>query len=160
MTDAVATFHALAGKLSYPMLIVTAADEGERSGCLVGFHTQCSIEPARFLVCISRRNRTSRVAARSDMLAVHFLDASNYELSVLFGEQTGDAVDKFAACAWRTHHGVPVLTEVNAWFVGRVLDRIVLGDHTGYLLEPVQAADADLDQLSFPRVKTMKPGHP
>jgi len=31
----------------YPMYIVTAvaADSGERSGCLVGFTTQCSINP-------------------------------------------------------------------------------------------------------------------
>ncbi|MHB1539220.1 MAG: flavin reductase [Solirubrobacteraceae bacterium] len=54
------------------MAIVTAAADGERSGCLVGFATQCSIEPRRFLVCISVLNRTFEIAQRSNALAVHF----------------------------------------------------------------------------------------
>ncbi|MHA6797690.1 flavin reductase family protein (plasmid) [Pseudonocardia bannensis] len=154
-------FHAAVGQLDYPMIIVTAAAGGERSGCLVGFHTQCSIDPARFLVCLSSRNRTCAVATRSDRLAVHFLDENDYELSSLFGEQTGDEVDKFAACDWQEEHGVPVLTGTRAWFVGRVLERVPFGDHVGHLLEPLDGRVGErLRQLAFQRVKTMKPGHP
>jgi flavin reductase (DIM6/NTAB) family NADH-FMN oxidoreductase RutF len=154
-------FHDAVSQLDYPMIIVTAAADGERSGCLVGFHTQCSLDPPRFLVCISRRNHTFAVAARSAHLGVHFLDEHDYDLSVLFGEQTGDEVDKFAAAAWREEHGVPVLTGAKAWFVGRVLERVPLGDHVGHLLAPVGGEVAGrLRQLAFQRVKTMKPGHP
>jgi flavin reductase (DIM6/NTAB) family NADH-FMN oxidoreductase RutF len=155
-------FHEAVSQLDYPMVIVTArAPDGERSGCLVGFHTQCSIDPARFLVCISRRNHTCGVAARSEHLAVHFLDRADYPLSLLFGERCGEDIDKFAGCAWREEHGAPVLTGTRAWFVGRVLDRVPLGDHVGHLLEPVggQVTGA-LHQLAFQQVKTMKPGHP
>jgi hypothetical protein len=58
-------------RLDYPMFVVTVADAGtgERAGCLVGFATQCSINPFRFLVCLSRANRTHRVASRSEVLA-------------------------------------------------------------------------------------------
>jgi flavin reductase (DIM6/NTAB) family NADH-FMN oxidoreductase RutF len=151
----------LTGQLSYPMLIVTASGRSGRAGCLVGFHTQCSIDPPRFLVCISRKNHTSRVAATVDVLGVHFLDASHYELSVLFGERTGDHVDKFAECPWEDRGGVPILTEVGASFSGLVLQRIELGDHTGYLLEPVAASvRGELRQLSFQQVKNLRPGHP
>ena len=45
--------HELVSELDYPMFIVTCADERERAGCLVGFATQCSIDPPRFLVCLS-----------------------------------------------------------------------------------------------------------
>lgn len=157
-----APFQDLTGRLDYPMAIVTAASaDGGRSGCLVGFHTQCSIEPARFLVCISRRNHTFAVAARSAHLAVHFLDRADYPLAALFGEQTGDDVDKFAACSWREEHGLPVLTDARAWFVGRVLDRVPFGDHVGHLLEPIDGAvTGTLRQLAFQQVKTMTPGHP
>ncbi|WP_255355718.1 flavin reductase, partial [Frankia sp. CpI1-P] len=56
MTEPTA-FHEAVSAISYPMVIVTAAvPDGERSGCLVGFHTQCSIEPARYLLCISQAN--------------------------------------------------------------------------------------------------------
>jgi flavin reductase (DIM6/NTAB) family NADH-FMN oxidoreductase RutF len=154
-------FHAVVSQLDYPMIIVTAAAGDERSGCLVGFHTQCSIDPARFLVCLSSRNHTFAVATRSDRLAVHFLDEDDYELSLLFGEQTGDEVDKFAACDWQEKHGAPVLTGTRAWFVGRVLERVPLGDHVGHLLEPFDGRVGErLRQLAFQRVKTMKPGHP
>ena len=153
-------FHDAVGQLDYPMLIVTAAAEGERSGCLVGFATQCSIDPPRFLVCISEKNRTFRVAAHSDHLAVHFLDREDRPLSLLFGEETGDETDKFGQCAWESVREVPVLTGTRAWFVGRVLDRVPLGDHTGHLLEPVEGhTRGRLDQLSFQQVKDMEPGH-
>ena len=153
-------FHDAVGQLDYPMLIVTAADGSERSGCLVGFSTQCSIDPARFLVCLSEKNHTFRVAARSEYLGVHFLDRADRPLSLLFGEQTGDETDKFDQCDWEDRRGVPVLTGTKAWFIGRVLDRVRLGDHTGHLLEPVEGRTRGrLNQLSFQQVKTMRPGH-
>ena len=159
--DPTAAFDRAVGQLDYPMVVVTAAAGGRRSGCLVGFHTQCSIDPARFLACLSRSNHTAAVAARSEHLAVHFLDRADHPLAELFGERTGDDVDKFARCAWRAERGVPVLTGTRAWFVGRVLDRLPLGDHDGYLLEPVAGhVDGTLEQLSFQQVKDLQPGHP
>lgn len=156
-----AGFGDLVGRLDYPMLVVTASAGGERSGCLVGFHTQCSIDPARFLVCISRLNHTFPVAARSEYLAVHVLDRDDYPLARLFGGQTGDRVDKFDRCSWRDERGVPVLSDVRAWFVGRVLERVSLGDHVGHVLEPVTGSvTGELRQLDFQQVKTMPPGHP
>jgi flavin reductase (DIM6/NTAB) family NADH-FMN oxidoreductase RutF len=48
-------FDRLVAGLDYPMAIVTsAAAEDDRAGCLVGFTTQCSLNPPRYLVCISR----------------------------------------------------------------------------------------------------------
>jgi flavin reductase (DIM6/NTAB) family NADH-FMN oxidoreductase RutF len=154
-------FEKLAGRLDYPMLIVTAAADGERSGCLVGFATQCSLDPPRYLVCISRANHTFGVAARSEYLAVHVLDRADRELAELFGERTGDDVDKFARATWREHHGVAVLDGPKAWFVGRVLERVPLGDHVGHLLEPVDGSvDGPIDLLTFQQVRDMEPGHP
>jgi len=53
-------FEALVGDLEYPMFVVTARADGEPLGCLVGFATQTSIDPPRFAVCLSHRNRTFR----------------------------------------------------------------------------------------------------
>ena len=58
-------FLDLTGELDFSMLVVTAFDGRERAGCLVGFSTQCSIDPPRYLVCISTANHTARVAAGS-----------------------------------------------------------------------------------------------
>jgi len=157
------SFDWLVGRLDYPMVIATGAAGGERSGCLVGFHTQCSIDPPRYLVCVSKANHTFAVAAAADVLAVHFPSAAQHGLAALFGEQTGDEVDKFSRCDWHDGPGgVPVLDDV-AWFAGRVVARHDFGDHEGFVLEPVDggtAGDADWRQLGFQAVKDMPPGHP
>jgi flavin reductase (DIM6/NTAB) family NADH-FMN oxidoreductase RutF len=149
--------------LDYPMFVVTATDAGtgERAGCLVGFATQCSINPFRFLVCLSQANHTHRVAGRSRMLAVHALTSQQHELAALFGEQTGDEVDKFARCTWTAGpEGTPLLDACPRRLVGRVLDRIDLGDHTGYLLAPVQETGQPAPDLMFSAVRDLQAGHP
>lgn len=126
-------FPRLMAQLDYSLLIVTAAAGEERAGCLVGFASQVSIDPPRFLVGLSVKNRTYRVAnaeAGADVLVVHFVPEQAEDLADLFGGQTGDEVDKFARCQWRDGPGgAPVLSELENWFAGRVLDRIPLGDH-------------------------------
>src|SRR5689334_7925211 len=93
------TFTSLMGELDYPMFIVTtSADDGERSGCLIGFATQISIKPPRFLVGLSDKNRTYRVVQRADHVAVHFVPADGTEIAELFGSETGDEIDKFTRC--------------------------------------------------------------
>ncbi|MES9607189.1 MULTISPECIES: flavin reductase family protein [Actinomadura] len=149
----------------YPMFVVTAADPGAgtRAGCLVGFTTQTSIEPFRFLVCLSRRNRTYRAAERASVLAVHVLGRGEdqRELAALFGERTGDEIDKFARCSWRPGpEGVPLLTGVPRRMVGRIVERTELGDHAGFLLAPIDVTiEAEADPLTFQALPDLDPGH-
>jgi flavin reductase (DIM6/NTAB) family NADH-FMN oxidoreductase RutF len=149
-----------AGELDYPMFIVTAAAGGERAGCLVGFATQASIDPARFLVCLSDKNRTYRVAQRTDVLAVHVVPADRDDLAQLFGSHTGDEVDKFAECGWEPGpEGTPIVDGCPNWFTGKVLDRLAAGDHQAVLLEPFLTGAGVPSQLSFHRAKRIDPGH-
>ncbi|MBV9487281.1 MAG: flavin reductase [Frankiaceae bacterium] len=148
--------------LNYPMFVVTTRHGDERSGCLVGFASQVSINPRRFLVGLSNKNHTYRVAREAERLAVHVLDRDDRSLAELFGTQTGDEVDKFAACDWTDGpEGVPVLSAAPAWFSGRILGHDRLGDHEGFLIEPDSAyvADGDLSLLTFAEVSDLEPGH-
>jgi flavin reductase (DIM6/NTAB) family NADH-FMN oxidoreductase RutF len=144
-----------------PMFVVTARGAGQLSGCLVGFATQASIDPPRFLVCISRTNHTYKVAIQADTLVVHLLDDDARDLAELFGGETGDAVDKLAQVAWRRGPGgAPLLERLPIWFAGRVVDRIPLGDHDGFLLEPVAGCvSRDAEPLRFHRARGIVPGH-
>ena len=158
-------FDGIGAAVDYPMYVVTAAAGGERAGCLVGFTTQCSIDPPRFLVCISKANHTFRVAQRASVLAVHLLAADDSATGELFGSETGDEVDKFAPCSWSPGpEGTPVLDAATAWFAGRVLERFDLGDHVGHLLEPLpdvgRAPAAEGGFYSFRQARHMEPGHP
>lgn len=155
-------FHDLVAGIEYPMFIVTTESEGERSGCLVGFVTQASIHPARVMVMLSKKNHTYRVARHADELVVHFLHRGDHGLSRLFGEETGDEVDKFTQCRWSKVDGVgpPVLAGTRGFASGPILDRIDAGDHVAHLIE-VRAArlDQEGEQLGFSMVRDMEPGH-
>ena len=99
--------------VDYPFYVVTArSPDGDMSGCLAGFVTQCSIDPPNFLVCISKRNHTLPVAERATGMGLHLLGEDQEDMARLFGEETGDLVDKFAAVDWRLGStGAPLLVE-------------------------------------------------
>lgn len=141
-----AAFDALAALADPAMVVVTVAHEGERAGCLVGFHGQSSIDPRRYAVWLSKANRTYRVALRATHLAVHLLVAGDHEAAARFGGETGDEVDKFAGAAWRPGPGgVPLL---DACPRRMVLARTTLldegGDHVLVVGEPVAAWAPDI----------------
>jgi flavin reductase (DIM6/NTAB) family NADH-FMN oxidoreductase RutF len=161
MAAAEETFQRLVAQLDYPMFIATVAAGDERAGCLIGFATQCSIHPARFLAGISDKNRTFRVARGAGSMAIHLVPERAAELAELFGGETGDEVDKFERSAWRPGpEGVPLLDDCPNRFVGRILERIYFGDHVGVVLEPFFAEeDEQSGQLGFHRAKRIEAGH-
>jgi flavin reductase (DIM6/NTAB) family NADH-FMN oxidoreductase RutF len=154
-------FQSLVAGMDYPMFVVTASSGDERSGCLVGFATQASIDPPRMMVLISKKNHTYRVAKAAEELVVHFLGAGNLEIARLFGEETGDEVDKFARCEWRaTEGGSPVIEGTRGWLACRVLGRFDCGDHVAHLVEPSYGESGDrTEQLGFQAVRSLEPGH-
>jgi len=163
--DVAERFAGLMDTTDPTMVIVTTANGGERAGCLVGFSTQCSIDPCRYVVFLSNKNRTFRVAdGGADTLVVHFLDSTDPAqdaMAELFGGETGDDVDKFARCRWRPHGDVPVLDDCPRWFAGRVVGRWGPGDHVGFVLEPVTVAveGEPRDELGYQDAKTIDAGH-
>jgi flavin reductase (DIM6/NTAB) family NADH-FMN oxidoreductase RutF len=159
MTEA---FEKLVALIDYPMFVVTTRAGDEQAGCLVGFASQVSIVPPRFLAGLSKRNRTYRIAETACHLAVHLIERRHCELARLFGGETGDRIDKFARCAWHPGpHGLPILDDAAGWFAGAVRGRYDLGDHVGILLEPVAGSAPDeFGQLvTFSDVRDLEPGH-
>ena len=154
-------FDDLVGGLDQPMTIVTAAASGELAGCLVGFSTQCSIDPPRFLVLLSDKNRTYRVARDAEALGVHLLGPDDLPLAEWFGAQTGDEVDTFARfSATVGPAGAPILDASAAWFIGVVLERHRMGDHVAHVLEPIAAhGHAPVPPLTLRDVHHIEPGH-
>ncbi len=156
-------FSQLSADLDYPMYIVTTAADGERAGCLVGFASQTSIHPPLFTVWLSDLNHTSRLAAKASTLIVHILREGDHRLAELFGSATADdGDDKFALVPCKDGpDGAPVLSQCD-WFAGRIVNRFEnLGDHTGYLLEPI-AGDrlhAGLPNLGYQHIRDVQAGH-
>ncbi len=153
-------FSRLVATLDYPLYVVTTAVQNEPTGCLIGFATQCSIHPPRFLACISKKNHTLALACQASTLAVHIVENKDHYIAQLFGGETGDVVDKFARIRWHYAHGVPILDDCERWFAGTVVEQIDLGDHVGFLLDPLDTEQgASSTQLSFQQARDIEPGH-
>jgi flavin reductase (DIM6/NTAB) family NADH-FMN oxidoreductase RutF len=156
------SFDVVVSSTEAAMVVVTSAIEGETAGCLVGFHSQSSIEPRRYAVWLSKANHTYRVASRASHLAVHALTEDDRDLAVLFGTRTGDDVDKFSLCDWRPGRaGVPLLTRCPHL---SVLRRLTLldegGDHVCVVGEPVMARSGGrFAPLRLSAVRDLRPGH-
>ena len=156
-------FCAFTDRTEYPLLVVTTVSEdGERSGCLAGFTTQCSIDPLRILVCISHANHTFGVVRRAQVLALHLLGAGQTDVAARFGQLTGDVVDKFSGTGWHEGPGgVPILDECAAWLAARILDRVDVGDHEAQITEPLDGGKGSMPGLLTNRVAPpLRAGHP
>lgn len=155
-------FATFADRIDYPMLVVTAEADGERSGCLVGFASQVSIDPARYMVLLSKRNRTYDVARRASALAVHAIPAERRDVAELFGGTTGYDVDKLAEVRWT--HGPANTALIDACplrFVGSILRTDELGDHVGFTLTPLPDDGGPAPAgplLTFQQVRDLTPG--
>jgi flavin reductase (DIM6/NTAB) family NADH-FMN oxidoreductase RutF len=126
---------AITDRANYPLYVITTSVGDEVSGCLAGFVTQCSIEPLRFIVCISKVNYTFRVAERSKSLALHLLGSGQDDVASLFGEVSGNEADKFAQVRWsRGLTGAPILADCAAWAEGSIINRMSSGDHEAFLM--------------------------
>ena len=156
-------FSDLMARSGQAMVILTTVSGDERSGCLVGFHSQCGIVPPRYAVWLSKANHTYRVAALADTFAVHFPSAVQTDLAVLFGGETGDDVDKFEHCSWTPGPGgVPLLDDCPDRFVARREGLLDVGaDHVCLDLAPfaVNCAPSGGEPLRLHHVAGIEPGH-
>lgn len=156
-------FDAITAAANPAMIVVTTASDGERAGCLVGFHAQCSINPRRYSVWLSKANHTYRVGLTAQRFALHWLAEGDESIAEHFGSRTGDAEDKFATVEWSdAGDGLPVIDAV----ANRILTRrhALLddgGDHVCLVLDLQEVVAAeDFRPLRFTAVRDLDPGHP
>jgi flavin reductase (DIM6/NTAB) family NADH-FMN oxidoreductase RutF len=156
-------FTALVAAMDTAMVVVTTAEGGEGDGCLVGFHSQCSIDPPRYAVWLSVANRTHELAQRATHLAVHLLTEADGSLAERFGSQTGDEVDKLAGLDWEPGPGGGALqAPAPARMVGRLGVRLGGGADPDQLVRDVVEAGSPSgrhEPLRLSAVTEMDPGH-
>jgi flavin reductase (DIM6/NTAB) family NADH-FMN oxidoreductase RutF len=155
-------FEDLMAMLDHPVFVVTTQDNGQPSGCLVSFANQASVNPPGFLVGIAKSSHAFEAASRSQHLAVHVLSRQHRGLAELFGDQTRSQFNNFDRCSWRAGpQGMPILDDAIAWFVGRTVGRLDIGDHMACLLEPVAtwAPECSEDPLYLSDFDDVDPGH-
>ena len=155
-------FNTLMASADPPLIVVTTAAEGERAGCLVGFHAQSSITPQHYCIWLSKANHTYRVGLRAAHFAVHFLTEDDFALAERFGTLTGEDTDKFAGLDVELdQHDVPLLA---ACPHRMSLERIaVLDDGSDHVCLTTRMATAhttgDFTPLRVSSATHLDPGH-
>lgn len=143
------------------MVIVTARAGDELDACLVGFHSQCSIDPLRYAVWLSAANRTTDIARNASALRVHWIAAHRRDLAELAGGQSLDRhPDKMAQLRWRdAGDGTVLLDGANGSIAGPIVHRHDDGDHVCFVIEPFDATPATDPVLRYTDVRHIAPGH-
>ena len=144
------------------LIVVTTAAEGVLAGCVVGFHSQSSMDPEHYCTWLSKANQTYRVALRAKHLAVHFLSVQDLEVARHFGTISGEDTDKFAGIDFEPdEYGVPLL----AACPNRVrLERIALlddgSDHVCVTSKVLSVEKGEpFDPLRLADASGLEPGH-
>jgi flavin reductase (DIM6/NTAB) family NADH-FMN oxidoreductase RutF len=155
-------FDTVMTSLDAPMAVVTATAGGERAGCLVGFHAQCSIDPGQHAVWLSKANHTYRVGILASYLGVHLLTEDDRRLAELFGTVSGDETDKFPGLELESGpDGLPMLAACpNRLIVRRVAVLDAGGDHVCFVTEPTDAVTGGpFRPLRLSAVSDLRAGH-
>jgi flavin reductase (DIM6/NTAB) family NADH-FMN oxidoreductase RutF len=141
------------------MFVVTAHAGEADSGCLVGFATQCSIKPLRFIVILSKENLTYRVAALTRALAVHAVPDQRVDIAELFGGSTGDDRAKSAPSAGTVDPATFLSWTTAPIGSGDIVSQMDVGDHVGFVLRPFDGGAVAETILGFRAVRHITPGH-
>ncbi|MFI9240747.1 flavin reductase family protein [Streptomyces cinnamoneus] len=98
--------------------------------------TSVAAEPPLISFGVGTGSSSWPVLAEADHVGVHILGEHQQELAATFARS---GADRFAApTRWYSGpHGVPVLEDVLAWMVCRVVARVPAGDHRLVLAEAV-----------------------
>jgi len=147
-------------------VVLVAADDGhEVDACLVGFHSQCSINPLRYAVWLSKANHTYRIASRAEVLSVHWLPGDRRDLAEWAGAVTLDRdPEKMRRLDWRRGPArAVVLDDAVVAFAGRIHHRHEGGDHVCFVVEPFAAwgsgSSGGDGVLRFAAVRDIEAGH-
>jgi flavin reductase (DIM6/NTAB) family NADH-FMN oxidoreductase RutF len=156
-------FGILMSSTDPPLIVLTtAAEGGDRAGCLVGFHAQSSIAPQHYCVWLSKANHTYRVSLRAAHFAVHFLTAQDFRLAERFGTLSGDDVDKFSGLdVHLDENGVPLLDSCpNRMSLERIA---VLDDGSDHVCVTTRVCSAQarggFEPLRVSNATQLVPGH-
>lgn len=134
--------HALAHFATGVTVVTAERAPGSAYGMTANAFTSVSLDPLLVLVCVDQRSNLLPLLKQGRLFGVNVLKANQQAVSVYFAQaaQSPDADAKSGVRYRWTASGVPVLEDVLAQLVCRVVAAYVAGDHTIFLGE-VQSAE-------------------
>ncbi|MDX6329275.1 MAG: hypothetical protein QOI83_1658 [Streptomycetaceae bacterium] len=127
MTFDSAVFRSVFRRHAAGVAVITAAG-AQPVGFTATSLSSVAADPPLLSFGISTGSSSWPTLADAPFVGVHLLGEHQEELAATFARSGADRFGR--STAWRRGpHGVPLLDDVSAWLVGRVVARIPAGDH-------------------------------
>jgi flavin reductase (DIM6/NTAB) family NADH-FMN oxidoreductase RutF len=132
--DPAAFRQALGHFLTGVAIVTTLGPDGEPVGMTVNAFTSVSLDPPLVLVCVARGAASLHAMEMAERYAVHILHHGQHEMSTGFARSATGGARKFAEVPWHpSDEGLPLLDDCLARIECTIVQRLLMGDHVGYL---------------------------
>jgi flavin reductase (DIM6/NTAB) family NADH-FMN oxidoreductase RutF len=124
------------GRLPSGLFIVTLARDGLETGMLASWVQQCSFRPPMISFAVQRGRAIADLLPRDAVFTLNILEAAQTDMIAHFGKGFSLQDNAFAEIDLEREppYG-PVLTESHAYMHGKILERVMTGDHELFLAE-------------------------
>lgn len=132
------TVRALRRRWASGVTVVTlSAPDGRLRGLTATSFMVVSEEPAIVAVAIAVDGEFAALVALDSLIGISLLEASHEFQAERFAGRAPLPDGRFTGIDHRLEHSVPILNRTLGWCVGRVTDRIEVGDHWMLLISVV-----------------------
>jgi flavin reductase (DIM6/NTAB) family NADH-FMN oxidoreductase RutF len=140
--DDLAAFKQAFRRHAAGVAVVTARDtDGTPVGFTATSLASLAAVPPLATFNMARSASAWRAIETTDRVAIHMLGARNQGLA---RKLSGPAADRFVGDHWHEGaHGLPILTEVTAWMVGRILERVHVAGNAVVVVQIEEGALGD-----------------
>lgn len=147
------------GRIPSGVFILTAANgEGQETGMLASWVQQASFEPQQVSVAVNGSRYLNQWLKDDSVVGLNLLSEAGGKFLSHFGKGFEPDEDAFTDLETETVSGVRVLNEAMGYLIGKVVSRMVTGDHVIYLIEITEAGQADNFEDEEPMVHIRKSG--
>jgi flavin reductase (DIM6/NTAB) family NADH-FMN oxidoreductase RutF len=141
-------------KITNGVAVVTSRSGDKINGLSVAWMSQVSTNPPLVMVAIGETKYTHELIEKSKAFAINILSDKQKNNAKHFGLQTGRKVNKLSSIEYELRKtGSPILKECIAYLDCKVHKSIVVGDHTIFVGEIV---DADVKTQEAPLIYNSK----
>ncbi|MDJ0396400.1 flavin reductase family protein [Rhodococcus sp. G-MC3] len=141
-------FKEAMARVTAPVAIVTANDNGTPHGTTVSSLASLSLTPAMITIALDEASALLGIVRRTGEFGVNVLAADQHDTATRFASRRDD---RFADTAWEFTNGVPRIAGSSAWLHCTVTAEIPGGDHTLILGQVHTCSSLDNTPLVYSR---------
>lgn len=136
--------------ISCGLYVVGTRCEGGYAGCIVDAFIQSTAFPPTVILCSQKHTRTNECLHAAGEFSVSVLREDVDPLTVaVFGFQSTRNIQKWPHVPHVIRGGLPVLADVAAWYVCKVIHTYEMGTHTLFHCEVLDAEMGEGTPLTY-----------